>query len=74
MPQGDYAISLFHDENANGKLDTVMMIPKEGFGFSRDARVVFGPPRFAAAAFRVGSAPLSQHIRLRYFLGGSSHR
>lgn len=63
---GTYAISLFHDENGNGKLDTVMMMPKEGFGFSRDAKVRFGPPKFAAAAFTVGGAPAHQTIRMRY--------
>ncbi len=63
---GVYAISLFHDENDNGKLDTVMMMPKEGFGFSRDAKVRFGPPKFAAAAFTVGGAPAHQTIRMRY--------
>lgn len=63
---GTYAISLFHDENGNGKLDTVLMMPKEGFGFSRDAKVRFGPPRFAAASFTVGGAPAHQTIRMRY--------
>jgi uncharacterized protein (DUF2141 family) len=43
---GRYAVALFHDENANGRLDKVLMVPKEGFGFSRDAPVRFGPPRF----------------------------
>jgi len=63
---GTYAVSLFHDENGNGKLDTVMMIPREGFGFSRDAKVRFGPPRFAAAAFTVEGEPVKQTVRMRY--------
>jgi len=66
VPPGTYAISLFHDENGNGKLDTVMMIPREGYGFSRDAAVRFGPPRFAAAAFTVGNAPEHQTLKMRY--------
>ena len=65
---GRYAIALFHDENANGRLDKVMMIPREGFGFSRDAPVRFGPPRFAAAAFVLGDAQLRTIIRVRYLL------
>ncbi|HET9630638.1 MAG TPA: DUF2141 domain-containing protein [Novosphingobium sp.] len=69
LAPGVYAVSLFHDENANGKLDTMMMIPREGFGFSRDARVRFGPPRFAAAAFQVDAHPVRQAIRMRYMLG-----
>ena len=66
VPAGTYAISLFHDENGNGKLDTMMMIPREGYGFSRDAAVRFGPPRFAAAAFAVGNAPARQTLKVRY--------
>lgn len=60
---GRYAISLFHDENGNGRLDKLMMIPREGFGFSRDAPVRFGPPRFAAAAFEVPGAVSGETVR-----------
>jgi uncharacterized protein (DUF2141 family) len=63
---GTYAISLLHDENGNGKADMALMIPREGFGFSRDAPVRFGPPPFASAAFAVGDAPVRQAIRMRY--------
>lgn len=66
---GTYAIALLHDENANGKADRALgMIPKEGFGFSRDARVKMGPPAFGEAAFVVGANPLRQSIRMRYLL------
>lgn len=66
---GRYAIALLHDENDNGTADrAAMMIPKEGYGFSRDAKVRMGPPRFDAAAFEVGRAPVRQTIRMRYML------
>ncbi|QYU66927.1 DUF2141 domain-containing protein [Leptolyngbya sp. 15MV] len=66
---GRYAIALLHDENNNGKIDRAMgMMPKEGFGFSRDARVRMGPPRFDAAAFEVGTESVSKRIRMRYML------
>ncbi len=65
MP-GTYAISLLHDENGNGKADKALMIPKEGFGFSRDAKVRMGPPKFAAAAFTVTNQPVHKQIRMRY--------
>ena len=74
LPPGHYAISVFHDENGNGKLDKMLMIPSEGFGFSRDAPVRFGPPKFAAAAFVVAAEPVRQPIRIRYILGGSAAR
>ena len=63
---GRYAISLFHDENGNRRLDKHLMIPREGYGFSRNAPVRFGPPRFAEAAFAVENGPARQAIRMRY--------
>lgn len=63
---GTYAIALIHDENANGKLDTRLIVPREGFGFSRNPAIAFGPPSFGAAQFRVGTADTSQSIRMKY--------
>lgn len=64
---GRYAIALLHDENGNGKADRVLgMMPKEGFGFSRDAALQMGPPKFTAAAFTVGEEPVNLSIRMRY--------
>lgn len=66
---GTYAIALLHDENSNGRADRALsMIPREGFGFSRDAPVRMGPPSFAAAAITVGASALHQTIRMRYML------
>ncbi len=66
---GRYAIALLHDENENGKADRALgMMPKEGFGFSRDAPVRMGPPRFDDAAFNVGPGASTQRIRMRYML------
>lgn len=66
---GTYAIALLHDENENGRADRALsMIPREGFGFSRDAPVRMGPPDFEDAAFTVGRSAISQSIRMRYML------
>lgn len=66
---GRYAIALLHDENNNNKADrALMMMPKEGFGFSRDAKVRMGPPSFDSAAFAVEAGTSSQAIRMRYLL------
>jgi len=66
---GTYAIALLHDENSNGRSDRALsMIPREGFGFSRDAAVRMGPPSFGDAAITVGASPLRQTIRMRYML------
>ncbi|MCB2063936.1 MAG: DUF2141 domain-containing protein [Novosphingobium sp.] len=66
VPAGTYAISLVHDENGNGKLDKRLIVPAEGFGFSRNAPVRFGPPSFKSAAFRVDGGEAHQAIRMRY--------
>ncbi|WP_298780429.1 DUF2141 domain-containing protein [uncultured Polaribacter sp.] len=52
LKKGIYAISLFHDENNNKKLDTkIFGIPKEPYGFSNDASGFMGPPKFEDAKF-----------------------
>jgi uncharacterized protein (DUF2141 family) len=66
---GRYAIALLHDENDNGKADRALsLMPKEGYGFSRDAPVRMGPPSFDQAAFDVGGTRVRQTIRMRYML------
>ena len=66
---GTYAIALLHDENNNGRADrTLGMMPREGFGFSRDARVRMGPPRFRDAAIQINDTASHQTIRMRYML------
>lgn len=52
LPEGDYAISLFHDRNGNGRLDmNAMGMPTEPFAFSNNAMGNFGAPTFEAARF-----------------------
>ena len=68
LPHGDYAIAVIHDENGNKKLDTFAGIPKEGFGFSNNPAILFGPPRFAAARFTLGGDAETQQVKMRYML------
>ena len=65
---GTYAISAVHDENANGKLDTTVMLPSEGFGFSRNPAIRFGPPKFKKASFVVGDEAVAQTVKMKYML------
>jgi len=65
LPPGEYAVSIYHDENGNGKLDTnLIAMPTEQYGFSRDARGKMGPPSFADTAFRLDNKDLSIVINL----------
>ena len=69
VPEGRYAIAILHDENGNGKADRMLgMMPKEGFGFSRDAKVRMGPPKFSEAAFDLGNSDKAMAIKVRYML------
>ncbi|MHA6718369.1 DUF2141 domain-containing protein [Sphingomonas sp. RS6] len=68
LAPGDYAVAVIHDANGNGKLDTFMGIPREGFGFSRNPAIGFGPPRFNAAQFPVTAGSARQQVRMRYLL------
>jgi uncharacterized protein (DUF2141 family) len=66
---GRYAIALLHDENNNGKADRAAgMMPKEGYGFSRDAPVRMSPPKFRDAVFDQGEEAQRLTIKMRYFL------
>jgi uncharacterized protein (DUF2141 family) len=65
---GTYALALVHDENANNKMDVTVFLPKEGFAFSRNPAVVFGPPKFGAARFVVTTGEQSQRVTMKYML------
>jgi len=68
LPPGNYAAALIHDENSNAKLDTLLGIPREGFGFTRNPPIGFGPPRFSAAQFALGGVAETQQVTMRYML------
>lgn len=65
VPAGAYAVSLFQDENGNGKFDrNPAGIPTERYGFSRDAMGRMGPPAFADARLEL-SADTAVTVTLR---------
>ena len=67
LPPGRYALTAYHDENDNGKLDTdVTGVPSEGYGVSNNARDELGPPQFAKAAFDLGEAGKTVNVTIKY--------
>lgn len=65
IPVGVYAISVYHDENDNGNLDTNFLgIPKEDTGCSNNAPARFGPPKWEDAKFEVKNETIIQNINL----------
>ncbi len=57
LKPGKYAFKFFHDKNNNKELDTNRLgIPKEGFGFSNNPSMTFGPPSFDKTIFDVNES------------------
>ncbi len=72
LPAGHYAAQIFHDENRNKKVDRALFgIPKEGIGFSNDARISLGPPKWADAQFTFNGDVQTIGLKTRYFMGAS---
>ena len=52
VPHGRYAVAVFHDENKDGRLDrNALGMPTEQYGFSNNARGVFGPATWQESSF-----------------------
>jgi len=65
IPNGTYAISLFHDENDNNKMDSNFLgIPKEDYGCSNNAKGFMGPPKWKDAKFKIQNNSVKQTIKL----------
>lgn len=65
LPEGEYALSVIHDLNENGKLDSnAIGIPKEPYGFSNDAAGNFGPPSYEKALVKVNSDVIRTTVKL----------
>lgn len=55
LTEGYYAAAVFHDEDSNEDLNrNALGIPKEGFGFTRNPRLIFGPPTFKRCRLWLG--------------------
>jgi uncharacterized protein (DUF2141 family) len=65
VPAGTYSISVVHDENENGNLDTNFIgIPKEPYGISIEGKNMYGPPSYDKAKFEVTNKNIDLTISL----------
>ncbi len=65
LPFGEYAISVHHDEDNNGKVNSnFLKIPNEGLGASNDAKGFMGPPSFDKAKVTLKKEQISITINL----------
>lgn len=52
LPKGEYAISLYHDENSDNECNRNFLgIPKEGYGFSNNVKPKFSAPSYKDCKF-----------------------
>lgn len=65
LPEDDYAIAVFHDENENNKLDKNFFgVPKEPYGFSGNKTGLM-PPSFDEASTTLTADDVNLVITLR---------
>jgi uncharacterized protein (DUF2141 family) len=64
---GFYAVSVYHDENANHDFDrTLLGLPAEGFGFSNNPPTPTALPPFKAVRVKAGNGETTIQVKLRY--------
>lgn len=63
VPEGEYAITCYHDKNNNGKMDfSPQGMPTEDYGASNNI-MTFGPPQYYNAKFVVSDKDVSLEIK-----------
>ena len=64
---GSYAVAAFHDVNEDGIFNLNSLgIPKEGFGFSRNPKILTGPPKFGDVVLIIVGPKNNIRIELQY--------
>jgi len=67
LPYGNYAVGLLHDTDKNGEMTKNFIgMPKEGFAFSRDYKVVFRAPKYDEANFDLNTPKKTITIKMQY--------
>ncbi|MCF6179625.1 MAG: DUF2141 domain-containing protein [Geopsychrobacter sp.] len=67
LPFNNYAISVLHDENRDGQMNkSPLGFPREGFGFSRNPNLLYGPPDYLKVRFLFLNNPQDQLIEMQY--------
>lgn len=65
IPNGEYAISLYHDEDNNNELNKrFFIIPIEPYGISNNAKEMYSAPSWEKAKFSLLNQHLIQKISL----------
>ncbi|NCD41917.1 MAG: DUF2141 domain-containing protein [Bacteroidia bacterium] len=67
LEPGEYAVSVLDDENSDGAMEKKMMIPREGFGFSRFEPKGLHYPVWGKCAFSLSYENVRVDITLCYY-------
>ena len=66
IPPGEYGLMVYQDVNSNDRTDSNFLgIPREPYGFSRNARPFLSKPGFDEVKFTVAPGENSQTLRLQ---------
>lgn len=72
IPYGEYAIFVYQDKNSNDIFDmNGMGIPQEPFGFSNDAKAMFGPAKWNDAKLLINSPNVEIPVNVKMFSIGN---
>lgn len=75
LPYGEYALSVLHDEDADGQMATGLLgTPREGFGFSGYPDYRFGHPDYQQVRFLLVEPQREMNISIRYETGRRRHQ
>jgi uncharacterized protein (DUF2141 family) len=67
LSQGDYAVSVLHDEDLDENIQLGFMgIPQEGYGISNGGKTIFGPPKFEESLVKLRKNKELVKIRVNY--------
>lgn len=68
LPYGSYVVSVFHDKNMDGELNTNEKgVPTEAIGFSTNPKIRFGPPKYERATFELNEPVLRMNVELQTY-------
>lgn len=65
---GIYALLVFHDENVDGKLNSMLGLPREGFGFSANPSIRMRAPRWEEVRVSIPAGMANISVRMRYII------
>jgi uncharacterized protein (DUF2141 family) len=67
LPAGAYAVTVFHDENGDGKFNRRFLFPLEGYGFTNNVNPQIKAPGFDECKFEYsGKGVLTETIKTIY--------